>query len=243
MAFREGQDQDQGQGQGLSEGQDEYSDFGIDQAEAEVEAEAGIQPVRQDGKGKGKGKERDTFEQAWSSAQHPVQPGHIQSQTDGADVLDLLTSPTFNADFPDADNEQIPNDLSDYTPDTASTGLSPSELQTLHSFRRSQDQSQPQQAKISSSSLIPDIDDFLSNVPPSTAETDLRDAVLTGLSGSEDWVSVEERYHDEVWGFLKPALQAAQNEIQAKEDGQDPSGQGDGDGPAVARLKMILRHM
>lgn len=82
-------------------------------------------------------------------------------------------------------------------------------------------------------------------MPAQSTETDLRDAVLTGLSGSEDWVAVEERYHDEVWGFLKPVLQAAKTEIdsqqrQGNKDGL--SGQGE-DGPAVARLKMILRHM
>ena len=71
--------------------------------------------------------------------------------------------------------------------------------------------------------------------------TALRDAVLTGLPGAEDWVAVEERYHDEVWGYLKPVLEEVAKEM---ESGRQREGQGgDGDGPAVVRLKMILRHM
>ena len=69
--------------------------------------------------------------------------------------------------------------------------------------------------------------------------------MLTGLPGAEDWVAVEEMYQDEVWGYLKPALQAAAKEMEEQNQGQD-QGQGGStgeDGPAVARLKMILRHM
>lgn len=69
--------------------------------------------------------------------------------------------------------------------------------------------------------------------------------MLTSLPGAEDWVAVEERYHDEVWGFLRPTLEAAKQEIES--GGGEASRQGpDGsavDGPAVARLKMVLRHM
>lgn len=255
MSFRS---QDQGQSQGeAQDGQFEAYNFQVDapgqnqnqNLEQELWTSTGT------GKGKGKEAETDTFERVWSTQQQyqPQDRGQEQGQTytqvptDGSDVLTLLSSPTFNPDFPDEANaegetNQIP-DLSDYTPE--STGLSPSELQTLESFRRSQGQGQSRpQTRITSTSLIPDIDDFLSNMPAqstATEETQLRDAVLTGLSGSEDWVSVEERYHDEVWGFLKPVLQAAQKEIEDKEE--NPGEQTDEDGPAVARLKMILRHM
>lgn len=232
-------------------------------AEASVGAGAWIEEERpgiETGKGKGKG--RETFEQVWTSTQRQYaqhgqnqaqqQGGHQENAADGADVLTLLASPSFNPDFPDDEQDQIPNDLSDYQ--AQDTGLSAEEIQMLDSFRRpsqnqgqSQSQSQDRGAnKITQNSLIPDIDTFLSSLPAQTptSETELRDAVLTGLSGAEDWVAVEERYQDEVWGFLKPVLQAAAAEMEeSRQDGED-QGTGHGqDGPAVARLKMILMHM
>ena len=55
-------------------------------------------------------------------------------------------------------------------------------------------------------------------------------------------MDVQERYVDDVWGYLEPVLEAAKEEI---EDGDKFEGTGheDGDGPAVRRLKMILVHM
>ncbi|CAI7605447.1 unnamed protein product [Penicillium discolor] len=70
--------------------------------------------------------------------------------------------------------------------------------------------------------------------------TSLRDAVLANLPGAGDWIGVQERYHDEVWGFLQPVLEEAKAEIEEK--GVEGLGHGE-DGPAVRRLKMILMHM
>ena len=70
--------------------------------------------------------------------------------------------------------------------------------------------------------------------------TSLRDAVLANLPGAGDWIGVQERYHDEVWGFLQPVLEEARAEIEEK--GVEGLGPGE-DGPAVRRLKMILMHM
>lgn len=70
----------------------------------------------------------------------------------------------------------------------------------------------------------------------------LRDEVLGQLPGAGDWIGVQERYHDEVWGFLEPVLEAARVEIErGREGGGD--GSGNGEGPAVRRLRMILGHM
>ncbi|KGO78320.1 hypothetical protein PITC_059330 [Penicillium italicum] len=75
-----------------------------------------------------------------------------------------------------------------------------------------------------------------------SASTLLRDAVLTNLPGAGDWIGVQERYHDEVWGYLQPVLEEAKAEIEEK--GVEVEGLGVGeDGPAVRRLKMILMHM
>jgi len=64
----------------------------------------------------------------------------------------------------------------------------------------------------------------------------LRDEVLGSLPGARDWVCVQERYHDEVWGFLEPVLEAARTEMEGQERGSR-------EGPAVRRLRMILGHM
>ncbi|KGO38552.1 hypothetical protein PEX1_106540 [Penicillium expansum] len=77
---------------------------------------------------------------------------------------------------------------------------------------------------------------------PTSASTSLRDAVLTNLPGAGDWIGVEKRYHDEVWGYLQPVLEEARAEIEEKEVGVEGLGVGE-DGPAVRRLKMILMHM
>lgn len=205
------------------------------------------------GKGKGKAQEpeqdhHEPFENTWQSVTTTATSS--QNAQDGSEVLTLLTSPSFNTDFPGpepalSDDSLIPNDLStDKTP----FELSPTEIQILDSFRRNlgpDPTQQGQQRNLHSASLVPDIGDFLDTIPPATQNdaTALRDAVLTGLPGAEDWVAVEERYQDEVWGYLKPVLEEARREMEEKED----SGQGQGlegeDGPAVARLKMILRHM
>ncbi|KUM59472.1 hypothetical protein ACN42_g7659 [Penicillium freii] len=73
-----------------------------------------------------------------------------------------------------------------------------------------------------------------------STSTSLRDAVLANLPGAGDWIGVQERYHDEVWGFLQPVLEEARAEIEEK--GVEGLGPGE-DGPAVRRLKMILMHM
>ena len=219
-------------------------------------------------KGKGKSKAPDQehqdhqpFENTWNSittttATQPSQTAHAyQNAQDGSEVLALLASPSFNTDFPnpinatttsnnpDPDSTLIPNDLSS----ERQSQLSPQEIQILESFRRnlSPDSTHGQhQQRINTASLIPDIDNFLSTVPSQTQNdaTALRDAVLTGLPGAEEWVSVEERYQDEVWGFLKPVLEAARREMEERGEQEGSKGEGE-DGPAVARLKMILRHM
>ncbi|KAJ5926294.1 hypothetical protein N7516_008067 [Penicillium verrucosum] len=73
-----------------------------------------------------------------------------------------------------------------------------------------------------------------------STSTSLRDAVLANLPGAGDWIGVQERYHDEVWGYLQPVLEDARAEIEEK--GVEGLGAGE-DGPAVRRLKMILMHM
>ncbi|PKY07076.1 hypothetical protein P168DRAFT_302076 [Aspergillus campestris IBT 28561] len=122
-----------------------------------------------------------------------------------------------------------------------SATLTDAERTTLDSFRR---QHQPS-TQITSHSLIPDIGSFLDTIPASAQSdaTQLRDTVLSGLPGAADWVALEEQYQDEVWGYLKPTLEAAAREMEERGDTEKDGGDNAGDGPAVRRLKMVLMHM
>lgn len=99
---------------------------------------------------------------------------------------------------------------------------------------------------LSGISLVPDIDAFLNEHDPSSvsSSSSLRDKVLSELPGSNEWVGVQDRYHDEVWGYLRPALEAAREEIEESKGEDESHGLGGHeDGPAVRRLRMILTHM
>ncbi|KAI9925031.1 hypothetical protein ASPWEDRAFT_45161 [Aspergillus wentii DTO 134E9] len=221
-----------------------------------------LHDVSSEGKGKGKAvdlthtdyseKYHDTAPSAFSTAwQHSSQPHRQQHQqpqpqpSDGSEVISLLTSKSFNPDFPPSADEPFEPIETDLLPQP----LTPAEIQMIESFRRQlpaepdTSTQQPQTHRLTSFSLVPDINSILDGAAPVSTESDataLRDAVLTGLPGAAEWVAVEERYHDEVWGYLRPTLEAAKEEMETKQE----SGEGGvEDGPAVRRLKMILQHM
>ncbi|RAH45617.1 uncharacterized protein BO95DRAFT_137701 [Aspergillus brunneoviolaceus CBS 621.78] len=195
--------------------------------------------------GKGKGR--------WTPSHHAAGEGDLSQDkqggqasalpSDGAAVVSLLSDLTFDPNFPPSANEPaevIETELS------APAQLTPAEIQALESFRRVLPTSTINTHTtnhVNPHILVPDISSFLESVP-SAANTDavtLRDAVMTGLPGAADWLGVEERYHDEVWGYLQPTLEAAAQELQSKDRGGS-DGQ-EADGPAVRRLRMILKHM
>lgn len=204
------------------------------------------------GIGKGKGKARDTqsdptdtthdplgFDSTWARQSHKTVPNATTSQlpSDGQAVSTILSDANFDPEFPPSAQEPfvpVPTELAPPQP------LTPEEIHIIEQFRRHlppPERFNPPQ--LNPSSLIPDIDTFLNGVGPGTDATALRDDVLTNLPGAKDWVAVEEKYHDEVWGYLKPTLEAAKKEMEEKK-GSDPHGE---DGPAVRRLKMVLSHM
>ena len=259
--------------------QDDGGDLGFLDNQQHLQEDLGIghpYTAHDTGKGKEKATEPDapspsTFDDIWqtttttTSSIPQTQLPHPQLQNqhqDGAEVLTLLSSPSFNPDFPPSldelnnnpDATLIPTDLSDQPPPlphTQDETLTQTEMQVLDSFRRQDPhphQQQGQRRNLNSTSLVPDIGAFLDTTPQQNNKVDadatsLRDAVLTGLPGAEDWVAVEEMYQDEVWGYLKPALQAAAKEMEEQQQNQSQGGSTGEDGPAVARLKMILRHM
>lgn len=215
---------------------------------------------------KGKGKARSTtgdanlstsaYDGAWYNATTTVSDarhdkGNEQTNTyipnaeDGAAVVSLLSDPSFQP-------ELLPDDPDQFLDDPVAP-LTSEEQRIIDSFRRSiqpplpletQTQGQQPSRPITSQSLIPDIDTFLSQHNEgdanTTSVTALRDSVLASLPGAEEWMAVDERYQDEVWGYLRPALEAAEKELEERKYGGGEPGR---DGPAVRRLKMILRHM
>ncbi|OKL58400.1 hypothetical protein UA08_06090 [Talaromyces atroroseus] len=186
-------------------------------------------------------------------------------EQDGAAVVSLLSDPSFqpglvdNSHFNDAwDNDAADADGFPTTTITTRpqlmTTLSADEKRIIDSFRRQSElERSGSTGRITSRSLIPGIDTFLATSSYSygmgeqeddrNGNSALREAVLSYLPGAEDWVGVEERYHDEVWGYLRPVMEDAARELEErKDDGGGDSTRGR-DGPAVQRLKMILRHM
>lgn len=244
------------------------------QIEIENENTAPGQDTLQGTTGSWKGKHRAhdpvqlEYNTAWERAEHdPALPQttHEPVPTDGAAVVSLLSSASFDPNF-----DPSTDDL-DLDPNASPAPLTASEMEALNSFRRQLDressaepqhQTQQRTQGLSPFSLVPDIDTFLQQNDPAaytpthtiqpvdtTTNTvtskdstiSLRDNVLTHLPGAADWIGVQDRYHDEVWGYLRPALEAAQAEMEEREEGEGEEGRVDG--PAVRRLKMILKHM
>lgn len=203
----------------------------------------------QTGPWKGKQRAHDPIQReystAWERAQshpqsQPTQATYEPNANDGAEVVTLLSDSTFDPNI-DPYNADLDLDVS-VEPEPLSAG----EIKALESFRKglgsegqTQIGSEGQGRGLSGMSLVPDIDTFLAQDTSSDVGA-LRDSVLEHLPGASDWVGVQDRYHDEVWGYLRPALEAAKAEM---EEGGEGEGQGHEDGPAVRRLRMILEHM
>ncbi|PYH72233.1 uncharacterized protein BO88DRAFT_423067 [Aspergillus vadensis CBS 113365] len=212
---------------------------------------AGLNADETASKGKGKGKARDTSTDLLSSdATNPItleqrflpdRPSLLPS--DGDAVVSLLSDQAFDPEFPPTAGEPAELVETELLP----MQLTAEEKEMIESFRRLTPPttstalpSHDNNNRLTSRSLVPDIGDFLDTLPPESHSdvATLRDTVLTGLPGAADWLSVEDRYQDEVWGYLRPTLEAAAKELESnKESGSTE------EGPAVRRLKMILRHM
>lgn len=187
------------------------------------------------------------YDTVWRRAEPaPTSPAEFAStESDGVAVVSLLGDAAFDPSFATlhTGEEEVVVDL-----DSPAT-LSAAEIETLDFFRRSlphdptlQPPSQQQQKqRLTSKSLIPDIDSIMEKDPQfADVITELQDMeVLDSLPGARDWLDVQESYHDEVWGYLRPLMEAAKDEIGEKRRGEEE----EEDGPAVRRLKMVLTHM
>lgn len=225
--------------------QDQFGHPSFTEDEFQHTYDTGVYDNAEVGKGKGKGKATDTgleqststFDTAWQKSSLEAQ--QPQPPSDGAAVASLLSERTFDPEFPSSANEPFEPVDTELSPVT----LTPEEIRTIELFRRHMPMAPEPTApssRLNHASLVPDIGSFLDSVPtgPGTDAAALRDDVLTSLPGAEDWLAVEERYHDEVWGYLRPTLEAAAKEMEERKDSK-----GTEDGPAVRRLKMVLKHM
>ncbi|KAK2758742.1 hypothetical protein FQN54_003432 [Arachnomyces sp. PD_36] len=189
-----------------------------------------------DTKGKGKGvastpdqpTTNETLTTAWNTTTQPP---------DGADVVTLLSNPSFDPSLQEEDQDT----------DLEPTPLSPTELSLIDSFRRHP--SNPQTSSthhstptpINPLSLIPGMPSATTTTSTTSTSSEL-ESTLHSLPGISEWVDLDKTYHAEVWGYLRPHIRAAMDEIEEKRGSVKGDG-GEGEGPAVRRLKMILRHM
>ncbi|EQL32434.1 hypothetical protein BDFG_05443 [Blastomyces dermatitidis ATCC 26199] len=177
--------------------------------------------------------------------------------TDGQAVVALLSSPTFQpATFTppespeselfelDASMLQPPSTFSSSS-SSSSPNPSPTTTGTTTTTTTQTPSFPPNQL-----SLIPDINSILTAIQQQQQqqshphdqhgqdwEWDWRE-----MPGVAEWLEVDGTYQDTVWGFLKPYVEAARKEIiERREDGG--GGGAVEDGPAVKRLRMVMRHL
>lgn len=207
------------------------------------------------GSWKGKARAQDPIQAeyttAWERANVTTKPAE-SAESDGAAVAALLSDTSFDAGFGLADLND-PNALeTDIDPHAPPSPLTKEEREFLDAFRRQPPGLTPTEASKQNTalSLVPDIDTFLRQIDASAyARTRPRprpyqrivslEELLHGLPGASEWAEVQEHYHEGVWGYLRPDLEAAKEEIEDAQDRDDY----ENDGPAVRRLKMILEHM
>ncbi|KAJ5520900.1 hypothetical protein N7463_001353 [Penicillium fimorum] len=191
---------------------------------------------------KGKARAQDPtqhqLETVWQRQWHTHETKTYTPNTDdGSAVVSLLSDANFDPNFEDP--ATVPDTEIDIA--AAPVPLSAAEREVLDSFRRGMGlEAEEKRARLTGAIRGLGVRLGLGggDALVTAGSTSLRDSVLRNLPGAGDWVGVQERYHDEVWGFLQPVLEEARVEIE--------KGAGEGlgeDGPAVRRLKMILMHM
>lgn len=153
----------------------------------------------------------------------------VLREDDGKDVLELLDDPS--QDFTQADDQEdtdVENNEFDFS--VGNNDTSHAQASSLSPIAKS---------KPNQNSLVPGVESLISYAEATSSGPELAD--WKSLPSVSDWLDLDSRYIDEVWGgALKPYVEAAKEETQErKEKGLD----GIGDGPAVRRLGMILNHI
>ena len=149
---------------------------------------------------------------------------------DGAAVVALLLDPTFAAD------EEPRNTLALETDGTE--GQKKKRTQS-----RKREESIDVLHTSNSISLIPDFGPPPTLFPVSLAmqrDNYRNQGYLEPEPGDvQSWIDILDRYHDEVWGDMLPLVQESRQELKMANENKTCLQSG----PAIQRLKMILRHL
>ena len=156
----------------------------------------------------------------------PLSQAYEDHNRDGAEVVALLSDPTFSIDDDPADSWHcLPHE------DDSTNNAFNNKDHPLHDCKAA-----PAEAASNPLDLIPDFNrSFDGNVLRSSDE----EAALQ----SQDiwpWVDILSRYHDEVWGDMLPLVQEAREEIRVASTSEDGALR---DRPAIRRLGMLLGHL
>ena len=240
---------------GQNQGEGNENAFQIPHEEYSAQSSGSLQS--DSGSWKGKARAQDPvqaeYTNAWERANETAKPAGAES--DGAAVAALLSDTSFDAGFgltDPSDPHALETDIDPYAPPPP---LTKEELEFLDSFRRQENMGTDMSPitavqQNTALSLVPDIATFLRKNDAAAYVKEkgrsvshpavmLLEDVLASLPGASDWAGVQENYHEEVWGYLRSDLEAAKEEIEEGRDQDDY----ENDGPAVRRLKMILKHM
>ncbi|KAL9024628.1 MAG: hypothetical protein Q9196_006377 [Gyalolechia fulgens] len=164
-----------------------------------------------------------------------------EDQADGAAVVALLSDPSF-----------IANDMPEYQSMSIDHGCS----QIVQGGPRGYvPQTSPRLAYPHGPlSLIPDLLGDPKNPhteatgQDSFSRTELKDLLVTlprlangnGDLQIEPWIEILTRYHDEVWGDIRPYIDAAREEANSLREADNHRQR---DCPAIRRLAMVVRHL
>lgn len=148
-----------------------------------------------------------------------------QQQQDGSEVSALLSDPSFQPlyDYDTDDDDQIPG-----------YKIQPIPRDPL--FHNTHERTSIPKI-LDSAALVPDVEASNKSIVDAMSDEELK-GVLREL-GLLDWVDLDDRYQDEVWGDLEPYAKAAKAEVEEKKVAGDNNV---ADGPAVMRLRMVLGH-
>ena len=155
-----------------------------------------------------------------------------ENDDDGAEVVALLSDPTSFAD-------DDPADLSDQSFDE-------SDFSNVHRVKShcqsSPDMSSASQLDLDPLGLVPDFEHFVTSTvdEPKDHCSNLKETGFQDFGDIQPWITMLNKYHDEVWGDALPLVQEAREQIRVATISQEGEPQ---NRPAIRRLGMLLRHL
>ena len=197
----------------------------------------------------GKTSEALDFEAIWKSSGPHDKPSPGLSQSyDGAVVVDLLSKPSFQPAYAYENADLEADHGTPYTISAEEMDFA-RKLETL--LPPAAITGKQQAGKSSVSGILPASEHVGAAKPVQLPYTGAHQSAGLGLSDDgrgqsvaivqmETFLDEISTYHEEVWGFLLPHVQAARSEIL---DHRAHGGSNIADGPAVRRLGMLLMHL